>query len=95
MNDGNRIEPTTLESNALRGTWENLGPLFCFAIRDLPRAEVLALVGGLAAGDLLPTWTLRPGLATCTITRDQQVIYKFEFEHQPARFVFVELGNQN
>ena len=93
--DGNQVDTTTMESNALRSVWENLGPLFCFAIRELGREDGLALCNGLASGSLLPTWILRPGLATCKIWKGDEVVYSFEFTHKPARFVFAEIGKSN
>ena len=86
------IEVTATEAAALQGTWNHLGPLISFAIQRLGREEGLKLCNGLNCGDLLVTWILRgEGLATCTIWRGAEIIYRFEFEHHPASFHFAEI----
>ncbi len=85
------VEVTPAESAALQGAWDNLGPLMAFAIQKLGREDGLKVCNGLRSRDLLPVWTLRPGLATCTIWQDSEIIYKFEFEHHPPRFEFAEI----
>lgn len=89
------IEIPLEEATALEAAWNSLGPLVAFAVKELEREEGLRLCVGLAKGDLQPTWTLKPGHALCVISRGSDVVYSFEFLHEPPRFVFAELGPTN
>jgi hypothetical protein len=89
------IEVSIEEAKALEAAWNSLGPLMAVAVKELGRENGLRLCEGLAKGDLRVTWTLEPGHALCVISRGQDVIYSFEFLHEPARFVFAELGPAN
>lgn len=86
------VEVTPAEATALQTTWNSLGPLMACAIKKLGRKAGLEVCVGLAKGDLLPTWILTPGKAVCVISRDADVIYSFEFLHEPRQFAFVEIG---
>ena len=65
------------EGEALSQAWNALGPLVAFAVKELGREAGLAVCNGLASGDLVPTWIPRPGLATCTIWKGSEIIYRF------------------
>lgn len=93
--DNYEVQATETEGAALTRVWNDLGPLIAFAIQKLGREAGIALCRGLESGDLIPEWTLRPGLATCTIWHNADLLYRFAFDHQPSRFVFTEVEGKH
>ena len=92
--DPGDVERVPVEQSACAlNAWAALGPLVAYAIQRLGREDGLALSNALRAGALKAMWTLRPGVAECSIWKDNEddIVYRFEVEHKPAAFVFVEV----
>ena len=91
----NEMICSAAEAEALEKVWADLGPLFAHAISQLSREQVLALCRDVQSGAFTPQWRIEPGLARLIVFDRNEVVYECEFAHQPARFVFAEIGKSN